>query len=200
MANSVFVVAPHHGYPVAPGGMPQVPLYPRSQPQVHLIPGNPPGLERSVCVQPAQRALKEGKTLGVSEISHCRLGATWLESEEGGGLEIQKFQTQQAGLELTQQAGLELTRPCQAQVYQKAQLCSITRAAVGGLILSNLVILGKMKKSNKKVIHGNIGWVVSIHADLCGLWKKMGSAIHKGESKHNVLKKNLCQRRTKAAG
>ncbi|KAF6333630.1 membrane spanning 4-domains A8 [Rhinolophus ferrumequinum] len=68
MANSVFVVAPHHGYPVAPGGMPQVPLYPRSQPQVHLIPGNPPGLERAVCVQPAQRALKEGKTLGAIQI------------------------------------------------------------------------------------------------------------------------------------
>ncbi|XP_074192544.1 membrane-spanning 4-domains subfamily A member 8 isoform X1 [Rhinolophus sinicus] len=68
MANSVFVVGPHHGYPVAPGGMPQVPLYPRSQPQVHLIPGNPPGLERSVCVQPAQRVLKDGKTLGAIQI------------------------------------------------------------------------------------------------------------------------------------
>ncbi|XP_046500312.1 membrane-spanning 4-domains subfamily A member 8-like isoform X3 [Equus quagga] len=63
-ANSVFVVTPQNGYPVIPGGMPQVSLYPSNQPQVHVISRSPPGLEPSVSVQPAQRALKEGKALG----------------------------------------------------------------------------------------------------------------------------------------
>lgn len=68
MANSVFVVGPHNRYPVIPGGMPQMPLYPGTQPQVRLIPGNPPGMEPSVCVQPAQSILKEGKVLGAIQI------------------------------------------------------------------------------------------------------------------------------------
>ncbi|XP_008583836.1 PREDICTED: membrane-spanning 4-domains subfamily A member 8 [Galeopterus variegatus] len=68
MANSVFVVAPHSGYPVSPGVMSQVPLYPNNQPQGHLIPGNPPGLVLNVNEQPAQKALKEGKALGVVQI------------------------------------------------------------------------------------------------------------------------------------
>ncbi|XP_070084866.1 membrane-spanning 4-domains subfamily A member 8 isoform X2 [Equus caballus] len=67
-ANSVFVVTPQNGYPVIPGGMPQVSLYPSNQPQVHVISRSPPGLEPSVTVQPAQRALKEGKALGTVQI------------------------------------------------------------------------------------------------------------------------------------
>ncbi|XP_046500311.1 membrane-spanning 4-domains subfamily A member 8-like isoform X2 [Equus quagga] len=67
-ANSVFVVTPQNGYPVIPGGMPQVSLYPSNQPQVHVISRSPPGLEPSVSVQPAQRALKEGKALGTVQI------------------------------------------------------------------------------------------------------------------------------------
>ncbi|XP_036181630.1 membrane-spanning 4-domains subfamily A member 8-like isoform X2 [Myotis myotis] len=63
-ANSVITMAPHHGYPVNPGNMSQVPQYPLNQPQVHQIPGNPPGLEPPVSMQPAQRSLKEGKVLG----------------------------------------------------------------------------------------------------------------------------------------
>nr|XP_021532798.1 membrane-spanning 4-domains subfamily A member 8 [Aotus nancymaae] len=62
VANSVFVVTPHNGYPVA-SGVSQVPLYPNNQPQVHLVPGNP-GLVSNVNVQPVQKVLKEGKTLG----------------------------------------------------------------------------------------------------------------------------------------
>uniref|UniRef100_A0A2K5EAL9 Membrane spanning 4-domains A8 n=1 Tax=Aotus nancymaae TaxID=37293 RepID=A0A2K5EAL9_AOTNA len=64
VANSVFVVTPHNGYPVA-SGVSQVPLYPNNQPQVHLVPGNP-GLVSNVNVQPVQKVLKEGKTLGLS--------------------------------------------------------------------------------------------------------------------------------------
>uniref|UniRef100_A0A8C4LI50 Membrane spanning 4-domains A8 n=1 Tax=Equus asinus TaxID=9793 RepID=A0A8C4LI50_EQUAS len=67
-ANSVFVVTAQNGYPVIPGGMPQVSLYPSNQPQVHVISRSPPGLEPSVSVQPAQRALKEGKALGTVQI------------------------------------------------------------------------------------------------------------------------------------
>lgn len=74
MANSMFVVAPPNGYPEIQGGMCQVPPYPSNQPQVHLIPVNPPGLKSSVTEQPAQRAWKEGKVLGVSDISLCRPG------------------------------------------------------------------------------------------------------------------------------
>ncbi|KAL0627513.1 Membrane-spanning 4-domains subfamily A member 8 [Plecturocebus cupreus] len=67
VANSVFMVTPHNGYPVAPG-VSQVPLYPNNQPQVHLVPGNPPGLVSNVNVQPVQKVLKEGKTLGAIQI------------------------------------------------------------------------------------------------------------------------------------
>nr|KAF6325100.1 hypothetical protein mMyoMyo1_013379 [Myotis myotis] len=67
-ANSVITMAPHHGYPVNPGNMSQVPQYPLNQPQVHQIPGNPPGLEPPVSMQPAQRSLKEGKVLGAIQI------------------------------------------------------------------------------------------------------------------------------------
>lgn len=78
-ANPVFMVGPHNRYPVIPGGMTQIPLYPYNQPQVHLIPGNPPGVEPSVCVQPAQKALKEGKVLGAIQILigliHISLGS-----------------------------------------------------------------------------------------------------------------------------
>lgn len=68
MANSVFMAGPHNRYPVIPGGMTQIPLYPSNQPQVHLIPGNPPGVQPPVCVQPAQKVLKEGKVLGAIQI------------------------------------------------------------------------------------------------------------------------------------
>ncbi|XP_059565205.1 membrane-spanning 4-domains subfamily A member 8-like isoform X2 [Myotis daubentonii] len=67
-ANSVIVMAPHHGYPVNPGSMSQVPQYPLNQPQVHQISGNQPGLEPPVHMQPAQRSLKEGKVLGAVQI------------------------------------------------------------------------------------------------------------------------------------
>ncbi|XP_023612154.1 membrane-spanning 4-domains subfamily A member 8-like isoform X1 [Myotis lucifugus] len=67
-ANSVFVMASHHGYPVNPGSMSQVPLYPLNQPQVHQISGNQPGLEPSAPMQPAQRSLKEAKVLGAIQI------------------------------------------------------------------------------------------------------------------------------------
>lgn len=63
--NSVYVVAPPNGYPVVPGTVTQVPLYPGNQPQIHVIPGNPPGLVT------AQKVLKNGKVLGVSESSLC---------------------------------------------------------------------------------------------------------------------------------
>jgi hypothetical protein len=84
----VFVVAPHNNYPVAPGAMTQVPLYPNNQPQVYLIPGNPPHLRSTVSELPAQKVLKEGKVLGVSDTSLCRPGATWLQWEEAEGLGI----------------------------------------------------------------------------------------------------------------
>ncbi|XP_053418828.1 membrane-spanning 4-domains subfamily A member 8-like [Nycticebus coucang] len=76
-ANSMFVAAPQGSYPVAapsssypviPQVVSPVPLYPNNQPQVHLIPGNPPGLESNVNVQPAQKGLKEGKSLGAIQI------------------------------------------------------------------------------------------------------------------------------------
>ncbi|XP_064221562.1 membrane-spanning 4-domains subfamily A member 8 [Aotus nancymaae] len=78
VANSVFVVTPHNGYPVA-SGVSQVPLYPNNQPQVHLVPGNP-GLVSNVNMQPVQKVLKEGKTLGAIQIIiglfHIGLGST----------------------------------------------------------------------------------------------------------------------------
>lgn len=67
-ASSMFVVAPHNGYPEIQGSMCQVPPYPSNQPQVHVLPVNPPGLKSSVIEQPAQRALKEGKALGAIQI------------------------------------------------------------------------------------------------------------------------------------
>uniref|UniRef100_A0A452Q854 Membrane spanning 4-domains A8 n=1 Tax=Ursus americanus TaxID=9643 RepID=A0A452Q854_URSAM len=67
--NSVFVVAPHNSYPATQEGMCQVALYPSNQPQVHQLPVNPPGLKPSVSEQPVRRALKEGKALGVRELS-----------------------------------------------------------------------------------------------------------------------------------
>lgn len=100
VANSVLVVAPHNGYPVTPGIMSQVPLYPNSQPQVHLVPGNPPSLVSNVNGQPVQKALKEGKTLGVSEISLCRPQTAQLEwwQGEGKAWEIHKHYIPQVGL------------------------------------------------------------------------------------------------------
>ncbi|KAM9658842.1 membrane-spanning 4-domains subfamily A member 8 [Trichechus inunguis] len=68
MANSMFVVTPHNGYPVVPGVMSQIPRYPSNQPQVHLIPGNPPGQTPYVSEQPARPVLKEGKVLGALQI------------------------------------------------------------------------------------------------------------------------------------
>ncbi|KAK2499007.1 hypothetical protein MC885_000852 [Smutsia gigantea] len=68
MANPMFAAAPHNTYPVMPGGMAQVPSYPRSQPQVQLIPVNPPVLTPSMAMQPAQKGLKEGKSLGAIQI------------------------------------------------------------------------------------------------------------------------------------
>uniref|UniRef100_A0A8C5YK23 Uncharacterized protein n=1 Tax=Marmota marmota marmota TaxID=9994 RepID=A0A8C5YK23_MARMA len=68
MANSVFVVAPHNGYPVLPGAVSQVPLYPNNQPQVHLIPGNPSSFVSSVNGLVPHRVLKEGKVLGALQI------------------------------------------------------------------------------------------------------------------------------------
>lgn len=79
MDNPMFVAPPHNTYPVMPGGMAQVPLYPRSQAQVQLIPVNPPGLMPSMIGQPAQKGLKEGKTLGAIQIMigliHIGLGS-----------------------------------------------------------------------------------------------------------------------------
>lgn len=141
VANSVFVPAPHNRYPMTLGGMSQVPVYPLSQTQVHSIPGNAHGVALPMYMQPAQRTLKEGKVLGVSEILHCRPGVTWLESGDGGGLEIWKPQIQQVVLELTQ--------PYQTQVRLKAQLCSSSRASVCGLVFSVRGILGKRKRSSK---------------------------------------------------
>ncbi|XP_032139168.1 membrane-spanning 4-domains subfamily A member 8-like isoform X1 [Sapajus apella] len=78
VANSVFVVTPHSGYPVAPG-VSQVPSYPNNQPQFRLVAGNP-GLVSNVNVQPVQKVLKEGKTLGAIQIIiglvHISLGST----------------------------------------------------------------------------------------------------------------------------
>ncbi|XP_010333541.1 membrane-spanning 4-domains subfamily A member 8 isoform X2 [Saimiri boliviensis] len=78
VANSVFVVTPRNGYPVAPG-VPQVPSYPNNQPQVHLVAGNR-GLVSNVNVQPVQKVLREGKTLGAIQIViglvHICLGST----------------------------------------------------------------------------------------------------------------------------
>ncbi|KAL1788199.1 membrane-spanning 4-domains subfamily A member 8 [Sigmodon hispidus] len=62
ITNSVYVVAPHNGYPVIPGAASQVPLHPSNQPQIHVIPGNLPS---SV---PAQKVLKNGKVLGAIQI------------------------------------------------------------------------------------------------------------------------------------
>ncbi|XP_070284197.1 membrane-spanning 4-domains subfamily A member 8-like [Myotis yumanensis] len=67
-ANTVFVMAPHNGYPVIPGRMSQVPQYPLNQPQVHTIPGNLHGLEPPVYTQPDQRSFKDGKVLGAIQI------------------------------------------------------------------------------------------------------------------------------------
>ncbi|XP_047375659.1 membrane-spanning 4-domains subfamily A member 8 [Sciurus carolinensis] len=79
VANSVFVVAPHKGYPVIPGAVSQVPLYPSNQPQVHLIPGNPPCLVPSVNELAPRKVLKEGKVLGAIQILigllHISLGS-----------------------------------------------------------------------------------------------------------------------------
>ncbi|XP_035293726.1 membrane-spanning 4-domains subfamily A member 8 [Cricetulus griseus] len=76
MANSVYVVAPHNGYPVVSGTVPQVPLYPNNQPQIHVIPGNLP-----VSV-PTQKVLKNGKVLGAIQILiglvHIGLGSIML--------------------------------------------------------------------------------------------------------------------------
>lgn len=84
--NSVFVVAPHNSYPATQEGMCQVALYPSNQPQVHQLPVNPPGLKPSVSEQPVRRALKEGKALGVRELSLCRPGVTgWSQTGRGGG-------------------------------------------------------------------------------------------------------------------
>lgn len=95
--NPMFAAPPHNTYPVMPGGMAQVPLYPRSQAQVQLIPVNPPGLMPSMIGQPAQKALKEGKTLGVSEISLCRPVVTQLELEESG--EAWKYRSSRPSLQ-----------------------------------------------------------------------------------------------------
>lgn len=112
--NSVFVVAPHNSYPATQEGMCQVALYPSNQPQVHQLPVNPPGLKPSVSEQPVRRALKEGKALGVRELSLCRPGVTgWSQTGRGGGggtLEIQQLQIQRAGLELTQPCQIRTTR------------------------------------------------------------------------------------------
>uniref|UniRef100_G1PZJ2 Membrane spanning 4-domains A8 n=1 Tax=Myotis lucifugus TaxID=59463 RepID=G1PZJ2_MYOLU len=67
-ANTVFVMAPHNGYPVIPGRMSQVPQYPLNQPQVHTISGNLHGLEPPVPMQPDQRSFKDGKVLGAIQI------------------------------------------------------------------------------------------------------------------------------------
>ena len=45
--------------------------YPLNQPQTTQTPGRPPVLKSAEF----QRVLKESKTLGVSEMSHCRPGA-----------------------------------------------------------------------------------------------------------------------------
>ena len=45
--------------------------YPLNQPQTTQTTGRPPVLKSAEF----QRVLKESKTLGVSEMSHCRLGA-----------------------------------------------------------------------------------------------------------------------------
>ena len=102
MANTVFMAAPHNAHSVISGSTTQVTLYPNNRSQVNLFPGNQPGLQTPASAPPAQRIFKEGKTLGVSENSHSRLGVTLLESGEREGLEIQKLQIQQVGLELTQ--------------------------------------------------------------------------------------------------
>ncbi|XP_059565197.1 membrane-spanning 4-domains subfamily A member 8-like isoform X1 [Myotis daubentonii] len=67
-ANTVFVMAPHNGYPVIPGSMSQVPQYPLTQPQIHTISGNLHGLEPPVYTQPDQRSFKAGKVLGAIQI------------------------------------------------------------------------------------------------------------------------------------
>lgn len=108
-ANTVFVMAPHNGYPVIPGSRSQVPQYPLNQPQVHTISGNLHCMEPPVYMQPDQRSFKEGNVLGVSEISHCVYWPQGWNQRKEGGLETQKLQIQQVGLELTQ--------PCQIQVY-----------------------------------------------------------------------------------
>lgn len=68
VANSVYVVAPHNGYPAMPGFGSQVPLYSNDQPQIHLVPGNPPSLVATVNELPSQKVLKEGKALGAIQI------------------------------------------------------------------------------------------------------------------------------------
>ncbi|XP_052045703.1 membrane-spanning 4-domains subfamily A member 8 [Apodemus sylvaticus] len=79
MANSVYVVAPHNSYPVAPGTVTQMHLYPGHQPQVHVISGNMPGLVPAVTELPAQRVLKKGQVLGAIQILiglvHISLGS-----------------------------------------------------------------------------------------------------------------------------
>ncbi|ELK31173.1 Membrane-spanning 4-domains subfamily A member 8B [Myotis davidii] len=67
-ANTVFMMAPHNGYPVVPGSMSQVPQYPLNQPQIHTISGNLHGLEPPVYTQPDQRSFKAGKVLGAIQI------------------------------------------------------------------------------------------------------------------------------------
>lgn len=62
MVNSVLVTAPHNRYPVALGGISQVPMYP-----AHPVPGNAPGFQLPMYT-PAQRAFKEGRVLGALQI------------------------------------------------------------------------------------------------------------------------------------
>lgn len=55
------------------------------------------------------------------------------------------------------------------------------------LVLSILGILVKRKKSNKEAVNWNVGPVARIHVDPCGLWKEMGTARQKVDSKPNLF-------------
>lgn len=133
--NSVFVVAPHNSYPATQEGMCQVALYPSNQPQVHQLPVNPPGLKPSVSEQPVRRALKEGKALGVRELSLCRPGVTgWSQTGRGEGGDLGNTATPNPA----SRVGADPALP--NQDHQKSQLCNITRVSVGGLLSSALGI------------------------------------------------------------
>lgn len=180
-ANSVFVVTPQNGYPVIPGGMPQVSLYPSNQPQVHVISRSPPGLEPSVSVQPAQRALKEGKALGVSAVSLCRPAVTngWSWRSD----EVWKYRNSKSRSRVGVDPALPNSGLLESSAVQHHQ----------GLCMGPCIFWFKhFKKEEEKQQKSSKleHWSCCQHP--CSLWKKVGLASQRVVSKPNVIEWNFC--------